>query len=167
MDVDDAGFTDSLPVRAENPTGSARRAVARSRITMLETTATSVADNTMKKGDVLGTARYAGVQAAKNAASLLPLCNPVLVRTTTVEFSLSDEAIEVEVVVESFDSVGVEMQALSAATAAALTIYDMCKSADRTMTIGRVALIERSGDPSTDWRHHARNDGRTGPDLDN
>jgi cyclic pyranopterin phosphate synthase len=119
---------------------------------MHESTAASIAANSMKKGDVLGAARYAGLQAAKNAASMLPLCDQVLVRATAVEFSQYDDAVEIETTVESFDGVGMEMQALSAANAAALTIYDMCKSADRTMTIGPVALIERSGDSATDWR---------------
>ena len=128
-----------------------RRAVARSRITLSESTCSSIADNTIAKGDVLGTARFAGVQAAKNASSLLASCDPVLVRSTVVEFRFVPGAIEIEVVVESVGDVGVEMQSLSAASAAALTIFDMCKSADRTMVIGPVALVERSGDPMTDW----------------
>ena len=119
---------------------------------MQATTGSSIAGNTIAKGDVLGAARFAGVQAAKNAASLLVLCDPVLVRSTVVEFSFVAGAIGIEVVVESVDDVGVEMQAMCGASAAALTIYDMCKSADRTMTIGPVALVERSGDPLTDWR---------------
>ena len=129
-----------------------RRAVARGRIAMHEQTVSSVAANTMKKGDVLGAARFAGVQAAKGAASYLPLCVPVLVRSTTVAFELTGDAIEVEAVVEAVAFAGAEMHALVAVTAAMLTIYDMCKSADRTMIIGPVALVERSGDPSTDWR---------------
>ena len=119
---------------------------------MQATTGSSIADNTIAKGDVLGAARFAGVQAAKNAASLLVLCEPVLVRSTVVSFSFADDAIEIEVVVESVDDTGVEMQAMTGASAAALTIYDMCKSADRSMSIGPVALVERSGNPLTDWR---------------
>jgi cyclic pyranopterin phosphate synthase len=115
-------------------------------------TAANVASNAMNKGDVLGTARFAGVQAAKEAASLLPLCGPVLVRNVSVDFNISEAAIDVEAVVDCFDRSGVEMQAFAAATVAALTIYDMCKSADRAMSIGPVVLWERSGDPSNDWR---------------
>ena len=141
-----------------NPTAnrSGYRAVARSRITMLEQTASSVAANSLKKGDVLGTARFAGVQAAKNAASLLPISTSLLVRSTTIEFDLGHDTIDVEAVVDCLDAHAVEMPAFSAATAAVLTIYDMCKSADHTMTIGPVELVERSGDPSSDWR---RSDG--------
>ena len=135
----------------EEQSPSRRRAVARSRVTMSEETASRIAENTVKKGDVLGTARFAGVQAAKGAASLLPLSRPALVRATTIDFQLGERTLDVEAVVEGFDAVGFEMWALCAVTAAALTIYDMCKSADRSMTIGPVSLVERAGDPATDW----------------
>jgi cyclic pyranopterin phosphate synthase len=152
--VDDGEYIDSSDNGSEHRVSSARRAVARSRITMQEQTVSSVAANSLRKGDALGTARFAGVQAAKNAASLLPIQTSVLVRSATIEFALGDDTIDVEAVVECFDAVGAEMPALSAATAAALTIYDMCKSADRTMTIGPVELVERSGDSSTNWRRN-------------
>lgn len=148
MVVDSGEHTVSSADRSEY------RAVVRSRITMQEQTVSSVAANTLKKGDVLGTARFAGVQAAKNAASLLPLSTSTRVRSTTIEFDLGDDTIDVEAVVECFEATGVEMPAFSAATAAVLTIYDMCKSADHTMTIGPVQLVERSGNPSWDWRHN-------------
>ena len=106
-------------------------------------TVASVAANAMKKGDVLGTARYAGVQAAKDAASLLPLTTSVNIRSTSISFELGDEAIDLEVVVETADDSAAQMPAFSAAAAAALTIYDMCKSADRTMVIGPARLVER------------------------
>ena len=144
--VDDGEHYDSSAQR------SSRRAVVRSRITMGEQTVASVAANSMKKGDVLGTARYAGVQAAKDAASLLPLTTSIDVRSTSINFELGEEAIDLEVVVETAEGSGAEMPAFSAATAAALTIYDMCKSADRTMVIGPAQLVERSGDPSSPWR---------------
>lgn len=105
-------------------------------------TVASVAANAMKKGDVLGTARYAGVQAAKDAASLLPLTTSVNIRSTTISFELGDEAIDLEVIVETADDSTAQMPAFSAAAAAALTIYDMCKSADRTMVIGPARLVE-------------------------
>lgn len=94
----------------------------------------------MSKGDVLGTARFAGVQAAKEASSYLPLSDPVLVNNVTVSFSIEDSFVDVEASVDSPGGAGVEMQALTAVTVASLTVYDMCKSADRTMTIGPVSL---------------------------
>ncbi len=115
--------------------------MVRSRITMEASTVASVAANAVKKGDVLGTARYAGVQAAKDAASLLPLGASVSVRSARIEFELGEVAIDLEVVVESADGSDAQMPAFSAAAAAALTIYDMCKSADRTMVIGPARLV--------------------------
>ena len=119
---------------------------------MLPETTNQVATNAMTKGDVLAAARIAGIQAAKRAAELIPMCHPVLVGTTAVNFSFGDNYIEVEVQVETVDRTGVEMEAMTACTVAALTIYDMCKSQDRTMTIERVALWEKSGGRSGPWR---------------
>ena len=131
---------------------SARRALARGRITMLPTTTASVAANAMGKGDVLATARVAGIQAAKQAAALLPMSHAVLVGNTYVNFTIGDTFIDVEASVDTVDRTGVEMEALTAVTVAALTIYDMCKSTDRSMTIGDVALWEKSGGRSGTWR---------------
>jgi cyclic pyranopterin phosphate synthase len=116
-----------------------------------ETTA-SVAANAMNKGDVLATARVAGMQAAKFAATLLPMSHPVLVGNVYINFVIADTHIEVEASVDTVDRTGVEMEALTAVTVAALTIYDMCKSTDRTMTIEEVALWEKSGGRSGTWR---------------
>jgi len=119
---------------------------------MLASTAASVLANTMKKGDVLATARVAGVQAAKQAALLLPLSHLVLASSVHLNFTIADTHIDVEASVDAVDRTGVEMEALTAVTVAALTIYDMCKSADRTMIIGEVALWERSGGRTGTWR---------------
>jgi len=116
-----------------------------------ETTA-SVAANAMNKGDVLATARVAGIQAAKQASTLLPMSHAVLVGSVYVNFTIADTYIDVEASVDTVDRTGVEMEALMAATVAALTIYDMCKSTDRTMTIEDVALWEKSGGRSGTWR---------------
>lgn len=128
--------------RAETTSAHAVRAVARSAITMLPETARMVAANEMKKGDVLGAARFAGVQAAKDAASYLPLLEPELVGRTSVSFEVGEGVIDITASVEGATRTGANLHALSAATVAALTIYDMCKSADRTMQIGPVALAE-------------------------
>ena len=119
---------------------------------MLAATTANVAANTMHKGDVLATARVAGIQAAKQAATLLPMSHMVLVGNVYVNFVIADTYIDVEASVDTFDRTGVEMEALTAVTVAALTIYDMCKSTDRTMTIDEVALWEKSGGRSGTWR---------------
>jgi len=103
-------------------------------------TASAVAANAVHKGDVLAAARYAGVQAAKDTPSYLPLCDPVLVSNVTVLFSIGDTAIDIEASADSPGGANVELHALTAVTVAALTVYDMCKSADRTMVIGPVSL---------------------------
>jgi cyclic pyranopterin phosphate synthase len=112
----------------------------------------AVAANTLNKGDVLATARVAGIQAAKKASSLLPMAHPVLVGNVSLNFMIGDTYIDLEASVDTIDRTGVEMEALAAVTVAALTIYDMCKSSDRTMTIERVALWEKSGGRSGTWR---------------
>ncbi|MGH9019710.1 MAG: cyclic pyranopterin monophosphate synthase MoaC [Acidimicrobiales bacterium] len=131
---------------------SARRALARCRVIMQSATTAAVAANEMNKGDVLATARVAGIQAAKHAVTLLPMAHPVLIGNVHVNFTIADTHIEVEASVDTVDRTGVEMEALTAVTVAALTIYDMCKSADRTMTIEAVALWEKSGGRSGTWR---------------
>jgi cyclic pyranopterin phosphate synthase len=135
-----------------------RRALARCRVTMLPETTTKVANNAITKGDVLGAARIAGIQAAKRTADLIPMCHPVLVGSVSINFSIGDDHVEVEAQVETVDRTGVEMEAMTACTVAALTVYDMCKSADRTMTVEQVALWEKSGGRSGPWR---RTDGLT------
>ena len=129
---------------------------------MLASTTASVVDNAMNKGDVLATARVAGIQAAKQAASLLPMAHPVLVGNVYVNFSFADTYIEVEASVDTVDRTGVEMEALTAVTVAALTIYDMCKSTDKTMTIESVALWEKSGGRSGTWRREEALDATDG-----
>lgn len=118
-----------------------RRALARCRVMMQSETTAKVANNAINKGDVLGTARIAGIQAAKRTPDLVPLCHPLLVGAVQVNFTIGDDHVEVEAQVETVDRTGVEMEALTACAVAALTIYDMCKSADRTMRIGPVVVL--------------------------
>src|SRR5580704_3977784 len=113
-----------------------RRAISRCKVFMLPETTAKVASNAIAKGDVLGAARIAGIQAAKRTADLIQLCHPLLVGSVYVNFTIGDDHVEVETQVEAFDRTGVEMEALTSCAVAALTIYDMCKSADRTMSIG-------------------------------
>ncbi|MBW3611635.1 MAG: cyclic pyranopterin monophosphate synthase MoaC [Actinobacteria bacterium] len=131
---------------------SHRRAMARCRVHMSSETASLVARGAVSKGDVLAVARVAGIQAAKRTADLIPLCHPLLVGSVFVNFTIDDTWIEIEAQVETVDRTGVEMEALTACSVAALTIYDMCKSADRGMTIGELALWEKTGGRSGIYR---------------
>jgi cyclic pyranopterin phosphate synthase len=129
-----------------------RRAIARARINMLAETASAVARGAIGKGDVLAVARVAGIQAAKRAPDLIPLCHPLLVGAVYINFEIGDEYIEVEAQVETVDRTGVEMEALTACAIAALTVYDMCKSMDRAMIISDLALWEKTGGKSGTFR---------------
>ena len=132
--------------------------MARCRVMMAPETTAAIAANATAKGDVLATARVAGIQAAKAAATLLPMAHPVLVGNVYVNFNRADNYVEVEAGVDTVDRTGVEMEALVSVTTAALTIYDMCKSMDRSMTIENVALWEKSGGRSGPWRRVAVED---------
>ncbi len=131
---------------------SHRRAVARGRVTMLPDTTSLVARGAIGKGDVLAVARVAGIQAAKRTPDLVPLCHPLLVGSVLINFRIEDAFIEVEAQVDTIDRTGVEMEAMTACSVALLTIYDMCKSADRTMVISDVALWEKTGGRSGNYR---------------
>ena len=129
-----------------------RRAIARGKVFMTSETASLVARGSISKGDVLAVARVAGIQAAKRTPDLIPLCHPLLVGSVFVNFRIEDEFIQVEAQVETVDRTGVEMEALTACSVACLTIYDMCKSADRSMEIGEIALWEKTGGRSGPYR---------------
>ena len=119
---------------------------------MTTETTSLVARGAINKGDVLAVARVAGIQAAKRASDLIPLCHPLLVGAVLVNFRIEDMFIEVEVSVETVDRTGVEMEALTACSVACLTIYDMCKAVDRSMVIGDIALWEKTGGRSGAFR---------------
>jgi len=131
---------------------SVRRAVAEGRLYASSDALAAVREGRAAKGDVLAAARIAGIQAAKRTADLVPMCHPVLVGSVTVNFFIGDDHVEVEAQVETVDRTGVEMEAMTACSVAALTVYDMCKSSDRSMTIENVALWEKSGGRSGPWR---------------
>jgi len=139
-----------VDVTAKDP--SHRRAVARCRVHMAPDTAAKIATGSITKGDVLAVARVAGIQAAKQTPNLLPLCHPLLVGSVFVNFRIEDSYVEVEAQVDTVDRTGVEMEALTACSVAALTVYDMCKSVDRGMTIGDLALWEKTGGRSGTYR---------------
>ena len=152
--LDPLGRARMVDVTAKEP--SHRRAVARCRVHMEAETASRIASGAITKGDVLAVARVAGIQAAKQTPHLLPLCHPLLVGAVLVNFRLEDTYVEVEANVDTVDRTGVEMEALTAAAVAALTIYDMCKSVDRSMTIGELSLWEKTGGRSGTWRRPGR-----------
>ena len=127
-----------------------RVAVAAGRITMLPATFDLVAGGTASKGDVLGVARIAAIQAAKRTSELIPLCHPLAITRITVDFTLDEaaHAVECRAQVETSGQTGVEMEALTAVQIGLLTIYDMCKAVDRGMEIGHVRLLEKHGGKS-------------------
>lgn len=135
---------------------TARRATAMCRIAMAPDTAAALVAGKLPKGeDVLATARVAGVLAAKATPQLIPLCHKVLLGDVAVDFAVAEGEITVEARVSARDKTGVEMEALNACLAAALTLYEACKSSDRTMVIGDLTLLEKSGGRSGSWRRTA------------
>ena len=148
--LDPLGRARMVDVTPKEPTH--RRAVARCKVFMRPETTAAIANREVKKGDVLSVARVAGIQAAKRAPDLIPLCHPLLVGSVLINFRIEDSHIEVEAQVETVDRTGVEMEALTAASVAALTIYDMCKSSDRSMVIGEITLWEKTGGRSGTYR---------------
>jgi cyclic pyranopterin monophosphate synthase len=148
--LDPLGRARMVDVTPKEPTH--RRAVARCKVFMAPETTIAIANREVKKGDVLAVARIAGIQAAKRTSDMIPLCHPLLVGSVSVTFDIGDDHVVVEVYVETVDRTGVEMEALHACAMAALTIYDMCKSADRGMTIGELALWEKTGGRSGTYR---------------
>lgn len=137
---------------------SSRRAVVRGRVYMDSATTTLVAQRAVSKGDVLAVARVAGIMAAKRTSDLLPLCHPLMIGAVLINFRIADDHIEIETQVDTVDRTGVEMEALTACSVAALTIYDMCKSADKAMVIGDIALWEKTGGKSGPYKRDARDD---------
>ncbi len=148
--LDPLGRARMVDVTPKDPTH--RRAVARGRVTMAPETTALVAQRAMSKGDVLAVARVAGIQAAKRTSDLIPLCHPLMVGAVLVNFEIGDDYIEIEASVDTVDRTGVEMEALTACSIAALTIYDMCKSTDKSMVIGEIALWEKTGGRSGTYR---------------
>ena len=134
-----------------------RVAVAEGCIRMQRATYALIAAGSAKKGDVIGIARIAAIQAAKRTAELIPLCHPIALTRVAAEFTLDDQlpGVHCRVTAETVGATGVEMEALTAVQVGLLTIYDMCKAADRGMVIDGVRLIEKRGGKSGEWRSNA------------
>jgi cyclic pyranopterin phosphate synthase len=139
---------------------TAREAVARATLKVKPATLAAVRAGQMAKGDVLGVARTAGIMAAKRTPDLIPLCHPLRITGADITFALDGRAstITVEARVRTVDKTGVEMEALTAAAVASLTVYDMVKAVDRGVTITNLRLIEKSGGKSGHWKRAARGD---------
>ncbi|MCH9010516.1 MAG: cyclic pyranopterin monophosphate synthase MoaC [Chloroflexi bacterium] len=148
--VDEAGKAAMVDVGWKSETE--RVAVAKGSISMMPETLELIRANGFEKGDVLGVARIAGIMGAKNTSQLIPLCHPLPLDQVTVEFEYEDErgAVSITATAKTTARTGVEMEALTAVSVAALTIYDMCKGVDRAMRIGDIRLIRKTGGKSGD-----------------
>ncbi|MDX1716379.1 MAG: cyclic pyranopterin monophosphate synthase MoaC [Anderseniella sp.] len=146
--LDDAGNAHMVDVSAKEVT--ARMAVAIGRVEMLPETLSLIRDGMAKKGDVIATARLAGIMAAKRTHELIPLCHPLMISKITVDFDIDEpaSAIDVTAMVKVEGKTGVEMEALTAVSVACLTVYDMVKAVDRGITITGVRLKEKAGGKS-------------------
>ena len=130
-----------------------RSAVASGIITMLPATLKLIQQGDAKKGDVLGIARIAAIQASKKTADLIPLCHPIALTKVSITFEIDEATTSIACIVlaETTSQTGVEMEALTAVSVGLLTIYDMCKAVDRGMTISDIKLLEKHGGKSGDW----------------
>lgn len=133
---------------------TSRTAVAQGEVVMSPATLAAIRDGAVPKGDVLAAARIAGIMAAKRTPDLIPLCHPLLLSKVTVDFRVDEAAhrIVITATVRCQGQTGVEMEALTAVSVAALTIYDMAKALEKTMVIGAIRLVEKQGGKSGDWR---------------
>jgi cyclic pyranopterin phosphate synthase len=147
--LDEAGRARMVDVGRKATTD--RRAVARAVVRMSAKTAAAVRRGDAPKGDVLGTARIAGIQGAKRTAELIPLCHPLPLSFVDVRMEVRDDRVEIETEARTSAQTGVEMEALTAASVAALTVYDMVKGLERGVEIAEVTLVEKSGGRH-DWR---------------
>jgi cyclic pyranopterin monophosphate synthase len=146
---DARGAAHMVPVGAKPET--ARTAIASGVVTMAAATARMIRAGKAGKGDVLGVARLAGIQAAKRASDWIPLCHPLRLTGIAVDLRVVRNTVAITATVNAFDRTGVEMEVLAAVTAAALTVYDMCKAVDRGMIIGAIRLDEKRGGASGTW----------------
>lgn len=144
--LDAMGNAHMVDVSAKDVTS--RSATAKARVSMLPETLALIASGTAKKGDVLATARIAGIMAAKKTSELIPLCHPLMISKVSVDFTFSENEIVVEATVKVEGKTGVEMEALTACSVACLTIYDMVKAVDRGMKITDLRLVEKTGGKS-------------------
>jgi cyclic pyranopterin phosphate synthase len=147
--LDETGAAHMVDVSAKADT--IREATAEGRIAMSAEALNAIRDGTAKKGDVLATARIAGIMAAKKTSDLVPLCHPLALSSVTVDFDLETDGIRVKATARLTGKTGVEMEALTATSIALLTIYDMAKAVDKAMVISGIRLLSKTGGKSGDW----------------
>ena len=147
--LDEEGSAHMVDVSAKATT--ARKAVASGRISMSAEAAAAIAQGLVKKGDVLAVARVAGIMAAKRTSDLIPLCHPIALSSVSVDLDLDGNGVSVTATAKTAGQTGVEMEALTAASVALLTVYDMAKALDKGMIISNVRLLAKSGGKSGDW----------------
>lgn len=147
----------AVMVDVSEKVATSRMAEAKGTIKVNEVVFEAIKQGTAKKGDVLGVARIAGIMAAKKTSDLIPMCHPLMITKCTVDFKLIEEMhiVEVTCIVKVNGQTGVEMEALTGASVALLTIYDMCKAMDKAMVIGEIKLMEKQGGKSG---HYIRKD---------
>ena len=151
--LDESGAAHMVDVSAKADT--IREAVAEGRITMSAAALDAIKAGNTKKGDVLATARIAGIMAAKKTAELIPLCHPLLLSKISVDFAFEADAVHVTATVRLTGQTGVEMEAMTAVSVALLTIYDMAKALDKAMVIGDIRLQSKTGGKSGEWKRPA------------
>ena len=148
--LDEAGAAHMVDVSGKAAT--ARVAIAEGTITMSAEALSAIRDGALKKGDALAVARVAGIMAAKKTSDLIPLCHPLPLSSVGIDFTFEDQRIRVNATARTTGQTGVEMEALTAASLALLTLYDMAKAIDKAMVIGSVRLLSKTGGKSGDWR---------------
>jgi cyclic pyranopterin monophosphate synthase len=148
--LDESGAAHMVDVSAKADT--IREAVAEGRIAMSAEALAAIREGSAKKGDVLATARIAGIMAAKKTADLIPLCHPLMLTKVSVDFTFEADGVRVTAMARLSGQTGVEMEALTAASVALLTIYDMAKALDKGMVISGIRLLSKTGGKSGDWR---------------
>jgi cyclic pyranopterin phosphate synthase len=148
--VNEAGEANMVDVSGKAETR--RTAVARGRVRMSAATLREIVENGVPKGDVLAVARVAGIQGAKRCADLIPLCHPLPLSRVSIRFEpIADDCLEITAECRVTGKTGVEMEALTAVSVAALTVYDMCKAMDKAMTIESIGLLRKEGGKSGRW----------------
>ena len=130
---------------------TARTAIAQSQVELTPAIVAAISDNSLPKGDLFATVRIAGIQAAKKCSDLIPLCHPLPLSKITVDIELQGQALVIRALCKTTGKTGVEMEALTAASVAALTVYDMCKGLDKGMVIREIKLLDKTGGKSGDW----------------
>jgi cyclic pyranopterin phosphate synthase len=130
---------------------TARTAIAQSQVELTPAIVAAITDNSLPKGDLFATVRIAGIQAAKKCSDLIPLCHPLPLSKITVDIELQGNSLVIRALCKTTGKTGVEMEALTAASVAALTVYDMCKGLDKGMIIRETKLLEKTGGKSGDW----------------